>query len=151
MQYCFPSDVRCELSDRDGPSAYAEYSTRFYVWFICLYGEILCHSKSPLKNNYFDIWAILNMLNLLYTGGICHCYMLDESIFHFRGVGSILSLFYFWWKITLANNVDPEQTLHPVASDLDLYCLPMILLRVSRSEMLNKTDHNIITHARRIC
>ena len=47
----------------------------------------------------------------MYTDGPFHCYMLDESICHFRGVGPILSLlFYFWWKILLANNVDPDQT-----------------------------------------
>ena len=35
-------------------------------------------------------------LTPLYTGGFFHCYMLKESICHFRGIGSILSLsFYF--------------------------------------------------------
>ena len=35
------------------------------------------------------------------------CWMLDEFICHFRGVGSILLLiFYFLWKILLADNVD---------------------------------------------
>ena len=35
-------------------------------------------------------------INPLYTGGLFHCYLLDESICHFRGVRSILSLeFYF--------------------------------------------------------
>ena len=39
--------------------------------------------------------------------------MLDEPICDFRGVGSILSLlFYFRWKILSANNVDPDQTAH---------------------------------------
>ena len=58
------------------------------------------------------------------TGGPFHCYMLDESVYHFRDVRSILSLlYYFWWKILLANNV---------ASELDLHCLPMTLLWVSR-------------------
>ena len=37
--------------------------------------------------------------NPLYTGGLFHCYMLDESICHIRDVGSILSLlYYFSWK-----------------------------------------------------
>ena len=68
----------------------------------------------------------------LYTGGHFHCYMLDESICHFRGVGSVLSLLcYFRLKILLANNVDPDQMPHYVASDLGLRCLPMTLLRVS--------------------
>ena len=52
--------------------------------------------------------------------------MLDESICHFRGVRSILTLlFYFLWKILLANNVDPDQTPQDVASDLGLHCVPM--------------------------
>ena len=32
----------------------------------------------------------------------------------------------------LANDVDPDQMPHYVASDLGLHCLPMIFLRVSR-------------------
>ena len=68
-------------------------------------------------------------LNPLYTGGLFHCYMLDESICPFRGVWSILSLFsMFLWKILLANTVDPDQMPHYVASDLGLQCLPMTLL-----------------------
>ena len=64
--------------------------------------------------------------NPLYTGGLFHYYMLDESIFHIRVNGSILSfLLYFWWKILLANTVDPDQTPHHVASDMDLDCLPI--------------------------
>ena len=59
--------------------------------------------------------------------------MLDEIMCHFRGVGSILSLkFYFLWKILLENNVDPDQAPHYVASNLDLQCLPMTLLLVCR-------------------
>ena len=34
--------------------------------------------------------------NPLYIGGIFHCYMLDESDCHFRGVGSILSLLFYF-------------------------------------------------------
>ena len=30
----------------------------------------------------------------MYTAGLFHCQMLGESICHFRGVGSILSLFF---------------------------------------------------------
>ena len=71
--------------------------------------------------------------NLLYTGRLFLCIMLDESICHFRGVWFILSLlFYFWWKVVLANNVDPDQMPHYVASDLGLHCLLMTLSQVSR-------------------
>ena len=37
----------------------------------------------------------------------------------------------------LANAVDPAQMAHYVASDLDLHCLPMTLLWVSRFEVSN--------------
>ena len=73
------------------------------------------------------------LFNSLYTGGLFHCYILDESICHVRGIGSILSLlFYFHWKIMLANSVGPDQMPHHVASDLGLHCFSMALLRVSR-------------------
>ena len=36
----------------------------------------------------------------------------------------------------LANNVDPDQMQHYVASDLGLHCLSMILLCVTRSEWI---------------
>ena len=59
--------------------------------------------------------------------------MLDESICDFWGVRSILSLlFYFSWKILLANNVGPGQTSHYVMSDQGLHYLPMTLFRVSQ-------------------
>ena len=75
--------------------------------------------------------------NPLYTGGLFHCYMLDESICHFRGVWSILSLLLvlFSRKILLANRAvsdQIDQMPHYVASDLGLHCLPMTLLRASR-------------------
>ena len=71
-------------------------------------------------------------INTLYTGGLFHCYKLDESICHFKGIGSILSLlFYFLYrKILSANNVVPDQMPHDVTSDLGLQCLPMTPLRV---------------------
>ena len=59
--------------------------------------------------------------------------MLDNSSYHFKSVGSILSLlFYFLWKLLLANTVDPDQTPHDVASDLGSHYLPIIVLWVSR-------------------
>ena len=51
------------------------------------------------------------IINPLYTGGLFHCYMLDMSICHFRGVGAIL-LFLFLFLME-----------NPVASDLGLHCL----------------------------
>ena len=68
-----------------------------------------------------------------HTGRLFHYCMTDESIYHFKGVGSILSLlFFFLWKILLAKKVDSDQTPHNVASDLGLHCLPMSLLRDSK-------------------
>ena len=58
--------------------------------------------------------------------------MLDETICHFGGVGSVLSLLiYFCWKILLTNSVDSDQTPHFVAPNLGLYSLPMTFLWVS--------------------
>ena len=69
----------------------------------------------------------------LYTDRLFYCYMLDESICHFRDVGSILSLlFYFDGKILLAKNKDPDQMPYQVVSGLDLHYLPLTLLWVSR-------------------
>ena len=34
--------------------------------------------------------------NLLYTDRLFHCYMLEDSICHLRGVGSILSLLFYF-------------------------------------------------------
>ena len=37
------------------------------------------------------------VFNQLYTGGLFHCYMLDESIFfHFRDARFILSLLFYF-------------------------------------------------------
>ena len=55
--------------------------------------------------------------------------MLDEFIFQF----GVLGLFYRFYSILmLANNVDPGQTPHYVASGLGLHCLPTKFLRASR-------------------
>ena len=66
-------------------------------------------------------------LQPIYTSRLFHCYMLDESICHFRDVRSILC-----YSVLLANSVDPDQMPHNVASDLGLHFLLMTLLRVSR-------------------
>ena len=58
--------------------------------------------------------------------------MLDKFICHVRGVGSILSLIIFLWKILLENNLDPDQMPHYLAFDLSLHCLPMAILWGSR-------------------
>ena len=48
-------------------------------------------------------------INPLYTGGLFHCYMLDESICHFRGVGSVLLLlFYFLMENHVSNHSRPQ-------------------------------------------
>ena len=66
------------------------------------------------------------IVNPMYSGG--HCYKFDESICHFREVASILSLlFYFGWKILLANNVGPDQMPQYVGSDQGLHSLPLTL------------------------
>ena len=58
--------------------------------------------------------------------------MLEESICHFRGIRSTLSLlFYFWWKIRLSNTVDPVQKPYYLESDLDLHGFPFTAYRFS--------------------
>ena len=34
--------------------------------------------------------------NILYTDGLLHCYKVGESICHFSGVGSVLSLLFYF-------------------------------------------------------
>ena len=50
------------------------------------------------------------------------------------GMSGIFCRFYYIFdgKSLLANNVDPDQMPHHVATDLGLHCIPMTLLRVSR-------------------
>ena len=65
-----------------------------------LSGELSCPCDSScygkqFSSLYFGVpspWG--PTLNPLYTGGLYHCYMLDESICHFRGVRAIFG-FYF--------------------------------------------------------
>ena len=64
----------------------------------------------------------MHFFNPLCTGGLFHCYMMDESICHFRGAGSV-----FLMKNPDRKQGRPDQTPRYVASDLDLHCLPMTL------------------------
>ena len=56
------------------------------------------------------------------------------SPFVILGVSGLFCCFY---SIFEANNVDPDQTPHHVASDLGLLCLPVTLLRVSQAGPLS--------------
>ena len=103
--------------------------TRHPIWrmprLIWVFAERTCHFGS-----FVMLWLKLCLIKPLYTGRLFHCYMLGESICHFRGVMSILSLlFSFWWQILLANTEDLNQTLH---YDLGRNCLPMTLLQISK-------------------
>ena len=88
-------------------------------------------------NGYTDIgnntpfFQLASFLNTLYIAGLFHCYVLDESICHFRDVWSTLSLL-FLMEILSANNVDPDQMPHHLASDLGQHCIPITLSRISR-------------------
>ena len=64
----------------------------------------------------------------LHTCGLFHCYIWTSS-FDILGVSGLFRRFYsiFLRKILLANNVDPDQTPHDVASDLGLHCLSVNL------------------------
>ena len=64
--------------------------------------------------------------NPLYSGGLFHPYILEESICYLRGIRcNFLGLFGSRQKLLLANSGDPDQTPHYAASDLGLHCLPM--------------------------
>ena len=52
--------------------------------------------------------------------------------------GSFCSFILFFMEILLANNLDPDQMPHDVASDQGLHCLPLTLLRVSGKTGLKK-------------
>ena len=66
------------------------------------------------------------------------CWTNTFVILGVSGIGSILLLlFYFGWKILIANNVDPDQMPHFVASDLGLHCLPMTLSWFTSKNGLN--------------
>ena len=62
-----------------------------------------------------------------YTGRLFYCYILDESIRHFRSVGSILTLFFIF---SMENSVSKRHAV----SDLGLQCLPMTRLLFFRLE-----------------
>ena len=103
------------------------------------------HSYSPVARctpydemlRNFGANGIYLYFNPLYTGGLFHCYTLDESICHFRGVGSFCRFYSIFMENPISKNVDPNQMPHYVASDLGLHCLPMTLSQVSRSEWVN--------------
>ena len=92
-----------------------------YLWETARYRLKYC-LKGPLRPNqptnqilHSGFNTDSHELNPLYTSGsgLLHWYMLVKSICHFRGIWAILSLlFYFWWKILLTNNVDPDQMPH---------------------------------------
>ena len=50
-----------------------------------------CSGSCLLASNEMVQWEIVFMVNPLYTGGL-----LDNSICHFRGVRSILSLLFYF-------------------------------------------------------
>ena len=57
--------------------------------------------------------------------------MLDESIYHFRGAGSILSVsvILFFMEIRFVNKVGPDHTPRYVGSYLVRHCLFMTLVQ----------------------
>ena len=74
------------------------------------------------------------LIKPLHTGGLFHCYTLDESIPRLRSVGSILLLYSIFDVKSCFQTMQSLIRHHDVASDLDLHFLPMTLLPVSRSE-----------------
>ena len=62
---------------------------------------------------------------MLYIGGV-HC--------HFMGIRFVMLLYFIFYgkSCLIPNTADPDKMPHYVASDLDLHCLPMTSLSVSR-------------------
>ena len=110
-----------------------------------------CHSDTTifqLRAHWVRIsWSIGSEKSFRYVPPVgrklfplTQCILVDYSTivcwtspFVILGVLGLFCHFYtiFYGKILLANNVDPDQKPHNVASDLGLHCLPMTLIRVS--------------------
>ena len=48
------------------------------------------------KKNKGSAGLFTGLFNPLCTDGLLHCYVLDKFICHFRGVGSVLSLLFYF-------------------------------------------------------
>ena len=72
---------------------YSIYSfiRRVNISFQTFYGII---TKYGFTNSSYNPINRLPLFNPMYTGRLIHCYMLDESFCHFRGVGYTLSLLF---------------------------------------------------------
>ena len=89
--------------------------------------------KTDLPSTATSFWTLFP--SAFYTGLICliQCILVDSSNvicrtspFVILGVSGLFCPLHlnFCWKILLANNVDPDQMPHHVASDQGLHCLP---------------------------
>ena len=65
---------------------------------------------------------------------LTHCTLVDSSAVMDKSICLLRSvtLILFLMKSLLTNTVDPDRKPLYVASDLDLHCLPMTFLHVSR-------------------
>ena len=72
-------------------------------------------------------------VNLYMQSGLFYPSSLDLSISKSRVSGYFLSLICFIEiPVANANSVEPDQMPHSVASDLDLHCLPISPLWITR-------------------
>ena len=100
--------------------------------------EMLYTAYTPTVMHQSFVTTVLHWLrSCLEKNSLTHCILVDSSTaicwmcpFLILGVLGLFCHFYsiFDGKILLANNVDPDQMPHYVASDLGLHCLPMTLL-----------------------
>ena len=83
-------------------------------------------------------WGFSEYMGFLFT--LTFCILVDSptvicrtSPFVILGLsGYFVAFIQFLLENPVANNVDPDQTPHDVASDLGLHCLPSTPLRFSR-------------------
>ena len=65
---------------------------------------------------------------------------MEESISILGIPGKVIWILLKKMVELFANSGNPDQTPHSAASDLDLHCLPVTLLRVSRLQWVNQCD-----------
>ena len=78
------------------------------------------------------IYAVCSFIHFCFCASI-HCILSPLVILEVLGL--FVAFILFLIENPIANNVEPDQMLHYVTSDLGLHCLPRTLLWVSRKRV----------------